>query len=366
MKIAESILGSLAEPVLILDGSLRAVMANPSFHALLGVQIPDLIGKKLHDLLGPFRAERRLESILHMVLAQERQLEEMEIAFKLPERASKVVAVTAQRVVFAAAPAPLLLLEMRDITQEKEMDKHVHALNESLRLHGVELEEINKELESFTHSVSHDLRTPLRLTSKIAHLLLEEHAAQLPESAKSKVRMILDSTEEMGNLIEDLLRFSQINHEPIRHRRVDMVRLAKEALCETADAQVGRDVTVTVDPTMPVAYADGALLKQVYLNLLANALKFTRDREKALIHVGYGLRNGQIAYHVTDNGVGFDLEQAKSLFLVFQRLHKARGFEGSGIGLALVKRIIERHGGSIWAKGIPERGAEFYFTLQQQ
>jgi PAS domain S-box-containing protein len=366
LKIAESILGTLAEPVLILDGSLRAVLANPSFHALLGVQRHELYGKKLHDLLGPFRAERRLESILQMILAEERDMQDMELALELPQSAPKVLVLTAQRVVFDESPAPLLLLELRDITQEKEVDKHVNALNESLRLHGDELEVINKELESFTHSVSHDLRTPLRLTSKIAHLLLEEDAGQLSDSARAKVRMILDSTEEMGNLIEDLLRFSQLNYEPIRHRRIDMTRLAKVVLCETADAQVGRDVTITVDPAMPVAYADGALLKQVYLNLLVNALKFTRDRKKAVIHVGYGPCDGQMAYHVTDNGVGFDMEQSKSLFLVFQRLHKARGFEGSGIGLALVKRIIERHGGRVWAKGVPEKGAEFYFTLRQQ
>lgn len=366
MKIAETILSSLAEPVLVLDGALRAVMANPSCHTLLGIPEADFYGRKLHDFLGPFRAEKRLESNLQMVLAQERELEEIEITFESPQHASKFITITAQRIVFDASPEPLLLLELRDITQEREIDKHVNALNEALRRHGVELEEINEELESFTQSVSHDLRTPLRLTSKIAHLLLQEHAVQMPEAAIAKVRMILDSTDEMGNLIEDLLRFSKLNHEPIRHSRIDMVQLAHEALSDLTGYLEGRCVTVDVDPLMPAAYADRALLKQVYLNLLGNALKFTRPRDKGTIHVGYGLCDGQMAYHVTDNGVGFDMMKTKSMFLVFQRLHKASGFEGSGIGLAIVKRIIERHGGRVWAKGIPDKGAEFYFTLKQE
>ena len=252
-----------------------------------------------------------------------------------------------------------------EITEKKETELRIQELNDTPAKHGDDLEEINKELDSFTHSVSHDLRSPLRLTNKIAHLLLHDHGAQLSAGAIEKINMILNSTEEMGKLIEDLLTFSQISRDPIRKRPVDLRRLASEALEELRDELQGRDVEVVIDE-LPACLADRALLKQAFLNLMANALKFTRPRERAEIRVGFTQLNGETVYFVRDNGVGFDMHHVDSMFLAFHRLHKTHNFEGSGVGLALVKRIIERHEGRIWAEGETNRGATFYFTLGER
>jgi PAS domain S-box-containing protein len=249
-----------------------------------------------------------------------------------------------------------------DISGKKGAELRIQELNDALIRHGIELENANKELESFTHSVSHDLRTPLRLMNKIAHLLIAENGPQLPADAMDKIQMILNSTQETGKLVEDLLAFSQVRREPMKKRRVDLRRLAREALAELRAEFESRDVEVVVDE-LPPCRADRALLKQVFLNLLANALKFTQPRERAEIRVGFSQSNGETVYFVHDNGVGFDETHSKSIFVVFHRLHRTQHFKGSGVGLALVKRIVERHDGRIWAEGEVDRGATFYFTL---
>jgi signal transduction histidine kinase len=361
MKIAESILRALAEPVLVLDGTLQAVMANPAFYEALKIAPGRLEGKSVQELI----AEPRLSRILEAVMAHDSHVENVEIDCIIPPDTPKVLAVSARRVTVSDDPAEMVLVELRDITRDKETERRVQELNDALRQHGVDLEGINEELESFTHSVSHDLRTPLRLTNKIAHLLLEEHSVDLSAGAVKKIHMILDSTHQMGKLIEDLLTFSRVNREPMKKRRVDVKRLAREALEELRDERQGRHVEVVIDE-LPPCQADRPLLKQVFLNVLANALKFTRPRDRAEIHVGFMQPDGETVYFVRDNGVGFDMRHAAPMFLAFQRLHKAHDFEGSGVGLALVKRIIERHAGRIWAEGASDCGATFYFTLGEQ
>ncbi len=362
MKAAESILKALGVPVLVLDESLRAVMANPAFHKTLKVAPRQLKGKSVQELIAGESGQPRLRTILEAIVAHDSNVEDVEIVCTIPPHTRKVLSVNARRLTVGEDLTEMVLVELRDITRERESDQRIHELNDALQQHGVDLEQINKELEAFTQSVSHDLRTPLRLTNKIAHLLLEEHGDQLPAGAAEKARMILDGTREMGKLIEDLLTFSRVSREPMRKRRVDVRRLAREALEELRDQQKGRDVEVVIDE-LPPCRADRALLKQVFLNLLANALKFTRLRERAKIRVGFTETDGETVYCICDNGVGFDMSHSESIFLAFHRLHKAHHFEGSGVGLALVKRIIERHGGRIWAESIKECGATFYFAL---
>jgi len=362
MKIAESILSALTRPVLLLDGTLRAVRANPAFYEALGIAPGQLEGKSVQDLVAANGDQLALRTVLEAVVSHNSNVEDVEILCTIPPRTRKVLSVTARRVTVGEDLAEMVLVELRDITGEKETERRIQELNDALQQHGAELERINRELESFTHSVSHDLRSPLRLTNKIAHLLLQDHGAQLPAGAVEKIHMILNSTREMGKLIEDLLTFSQVKREPIRKRRVDVRRLAQEALEELQDEQQGREVAIVIDE-LPPCRADRALLKQVFLNVLANALKFTRPRERPEIHVGFNQPDGETVYFVRDNGVGFDMIYSESMFLAFHRLHKAHDFEGSGIGLALVKRIIERHTGRIWAEGQPDQGATFYFTL---
>ena len=258
----------------------------------------------------------------------------------------------------------MVLVELRDITREKEIEQKLQEVNLAIKQHGVELEKINKALEAFTQSVSHDLRTPLRLTNKIGHLLLKEHGDELPSGAMEKINIILESTKQMGKLTEDLLAFAHVGQVPIKKRRVDLKRLVREALDELREDQQGRDVKIVID-ALSSCKVDRALLKQVFLNLLANSLKFTRQRDTAEIHVGYTEHHGKTVYFVRDNGIGFDMSHSESIFLPFHRLNRGDDFEGSGVGLALVKRIIERHEGRVWVESETDCGSTFYFTLEK-
>lgn len=362
MKTAESILTALSVPVLVLDESLRAVMANPAFHTTFKVATRQFKGKSVEELITGESGEPRLIAILEAVVTSDIGVEDVEIECTVSPRTRRFLKVNARPLPIGERQTKMVLLELRDITREKESQHRIQELNDALERHGVDLEAINKALDAFTQSVSHDLRTPLRLTNKIAHLLLEEDGAQLPASAIEKTHMILQSTLQMGRLIEDLLAFARAGREPMNKRRIDTRRLAREALAELRDPRQGRDVDVLIDE-LPPCRVDRALLKQVFLNLLANAMKFTRACERPEIHVGFTETNGETVYFVRDNGVGFDMSQSESIFLAFHRLSNARNFEGSGVGLALVKRVIERHHGRIWADSKEDCGATFYFTL---
>jgi light-regulated signal transduction histidine kinase (bacteriophytochrome) len=225
-----------------------------------------------------------------------------------------------------------------------------------------ELTAANHELEAFSYSVSHDLRAPLRAMDGFSRILLEEYAAELPEGARRYLGLVRDNAIQMGRLIDDLLAFSRLGRQELARRRVDPTDIARQVLQELQVGQDERHVEVRMADLPPVE-ADPALLRQVYANLLANALKFTRARDPAVIEVGALVRDGERIYTVRDNGVGFDMRYADKLFGVFQRLHRAEEYEGTGVGLAIVQRIVHRHGGRIWAESAPGRGATFLFTL---
>jgi light-regulated signal transduction histidine kinase (bacteriophytochrome) len=219
----------------------------------------------------------------------------------------------------------------------------------------------NKELEAFAYSVSHDLRAPLRSMSGFAQILLEEHGKDLPQDARHEVDMIVDSAREMGQLVDDLLAFSRLGKQPLALQQVDPEEMARRVYEELESQGKGRDVRIRFGPA-PACQADPNLLKQVYMNLLGNALKYTRKKPRAEIEVGWTDTGGG-AYFVKDNGVGFDMRHADKLFGVFQRLHRAEEYEGTGVGLAIVKRIVTRHGGRVWADAAIDKGAAFFFTL---
>ena len=247
MKAAESILRALAEPVLILSKSMQALMANPAFYEVLGIAPGQLEGKSVQELIAAEEGDAALRSVLQSVMAHDRDAENVEIVCTIPPGKRKVLALRARRLAMDESPPEMILVELHDVTRERESEGRIQELNVALQEHAVDLEKINKDLEAFTQSVSHDLRTPLRLTNKVAHLLLEEDGAQLPASAIEKTHMILDSTRQMGQLIEDLLAFSRVPTEPMKKRRIDTRRLAREALAELRDAQEGRDVEVLID-----------------------------------------------------------------------------------------------------------------------
>jgi light-regulated signal transduction histidine kinase (bacteriophytochrome) len=224
------------------------------------------------------------------------------------------------------------------------------------------LELVNKELEAFSYSVSHDLRAPLRAVSGFAEAVIEDCAPQLDDQGKRYLGLIQDNAHKMGQLIDDLLTFSMLGRQRMTGTDIDMESLAKEVFGELAGLETGRNINMTIHP-VPAAHGDKTLVKQVLVNLFSNAIKFTRTRAEAIIEFGYLTESDNGAYYVKDNGVGFDMRYINKLFGVFQRLHTVAEFEGTGVGLALVQRIITRHGGRTWAQAEINQGAIFYFTL---
>ncbi len=225
-----------------------------------------------------------------------------------------------------------------------------------------ELEVANRDLEAFAYSVSHDLHAPLRTIQSFCDLFMADHGASVPEDGQALLRNVRAGAERMGHLIEDLLAFARSGRVPLNLRRVSMNDLVREILTELEREHSGRKLELKV-PELPGCEADAALLRQVLVNLLSNAFKFTAGRDPARIEVGGSLRDGEAVYFVADNGAGFDMKHADKLFGVFQRLHSQQEFKGTGIGLSIVQRIVERHGGTVRAEGRPGEGATFTFSL---
>jgi light-regulated signal transduction histidine kinase (bacteriophytochrome) len=223
------------------------------------------------------------------------------------------------------------------------------------------LEAANKELESFSYSVSHDLRSPLRAIDGFSRMLLEDHAATLDAEGRRLLGVIRDNSRKMGVLIDELLEYSRLGRKQLSNADIDMQRMVEEVIAELP-ASGGSAPRLQLGD-LPAARGDATLLKQAWANLLANAVKFSARRERPVIEVS-GRENGaQYVYCVKDNGAGFDMRYIEKLFNVFQRLHREDEFEGTGVGLAIVQRVIARHGGRVWAEGAVDAGAAFYFSL---
>ena len=234
-------------------------------------------------------------------------------------------------------------------------------LGQRLREHAAELEAANKDLEAFSLSVSHDLRAPLRAMDGFCGIIEEELGDRLDDSGRRMFKVVHDRSQQMGRLIDDLLAFARLGRRPLARQPVGISALVHEVVDELRKEHVARRIDVRV-ADLPDAVGDPALLKQVFINLLSNAFKFTRNKEEAVVEVGCDPQTGERAYFVRDNGAGFDTRHAQKLFEAFHRLHGAE-FEGTGVGLSIVHRVIQRHGGRIWAEAEVDRGATFYFTL---
>ena len=258
---------------------------------------------------------------------------------------------------------PVAMLETsNDITERKHREEQIERLNHELAARSKELEGTNKELEAFAYSVSHDLRAPLRHMAGYTELLQKKISPVLDEKGRRYMAMILEAAQRMGSLIDDLLAFSRIGRAETRKSMVSLDQLAREALSEIRQETEGREIAWTIGP-LPSFYGDRSMLRLALVNLLSNAVKFTRTRPKAEIEVGSTAGDGsEILVFVRDNGVGFDMKYVNKLFGVFQRLHRSDTFEGTGIGLATVQRIVHRHGGRVWAEGLVDGGATFYFS----
>ena len=249
-----------------------------------------------------------------------------------------------------------------EVEQRKRREDEIRKLNSELVKRARDLETSNNELESFAYSVSHDLRAPLRHVVGYSELLQKQASSSLDEKGRRFTQTILEAAKRMGNLIDDLLAFSRIGRTETKNTLVSLDQLVKDVVAEIGQDTTGRDIVWKIDP-LPVCYGDRSMLRLVIFNLLSNSVKFTRMRAQAEIKIGCVDRADEVEVSVRDNGAGFDMQYVDKLFGVFQRLHLPEEFEGTGIGLATVRRIIHRHGGEVRAEGGVDQGATLYFSL---
>jgi PAS domain S-box-containing protein len=241
-----------------------------------------------------------------------------------------------------------------DITERKQHESTLQERN-------IQLQAAVTELDAFSYSVSHDLRAPLRAIDGFSRILLKQHGPVMPEEAREYLQLVRDNTLQMGHLIDDLLAFARLGRQPLNKQHVPTAAIIEQVLSAAREHAKGRSVSVTVG-AMPTVFGDPSLLKQVFVNLIENAFKYTQMRAEAVIAIGTCEVEGEQAVFIRDNGAGFDMQYAGKLFGVFQRLHRAEDFAGTGVGLAIVQRIIQRHGWRVWADAAVDKGATFYFT----
>jgi signal transduction histidine kinase len=359
--------------------TLRALIAdNPAQGRRLDV-LERLFSEKLAVLHGTIEQRRELGPGPFVTNAEKTSMdriretiEEMEDEERglLAERTAdaKASGETAITVIVLATALALVLVSLCGLVIRREMQNRQRAedtqraLAEELKLRSTKLEAANKDLEAFTYSVSHDLRAPLRHIDGFSKLLLEEASAGLSGDARGYLLDIRDSTVEMGRLVDDLLNLARVGRKELAVRSIGLGTLVDEAVIALKKANVGRVIEWKIGE-LPSVECDPGLVKQVFFNLLSNAVKFTRPRAVAKIDVEATNGNGQPVISVRDNGVGFSMKNAGRLFGVFQRLHRQEDFEGTGAGLAIIQRIVHKHGGEVWAEAELNRGATFFFTL---
>jgi len=337
---------------------------NKQTEALTGCTRDELIGAPFKDYFtDPGRAEAGIKRVL-----AEGRVTNYELTARAIDGKETVVSYNATTFhdrsrrlqgVFAAARDVTELKRFEHTLQQSEMQRERDAA------HAAELAVVNQELEAFSYSVSHDLRAPLRHIHGYVEMLQRVTDGQLSEKAAHYLKTITEASEEMGQLIDDLLAFSRVGRAEIRGRAVGLDELVQDVIRALEMATRGRAIVWQI-AALPTVVGDASLLKQVFTNLLDNAVKYSRMCDPATIEIGCaGEEDGRVVLFVRDNGVGFEMQYANKLFGVFQRLHRAEEFEGTGIGLATVRRIVTRHGGRVWAQGAINEGATIYFTLER-
>jgi PAS domain S-box-containing protein len=368
-RFLDSLIENLPVMVFIKDArTLRYVRQNRATLDLLGLSRADVIGKNDHDFLPAEQAD--------FGLAKDREVLDAGRLLDIPEQpvdtrllGTRILHTMKMPILDERGEPKFLLGIAVDITASKLAEQAIRELNAELRDKAAQLEVTNKELESFSYSVSHDLRAPLRAIDGFAQMMQEDYQERLDAEGKRYLTVIRQNSSRMGALIDDLLEFSRLGRQPVAHGEVNVDALVREVVQEVLNSEprgergaAAAAPQIEVGP-LPPARGDRGLLRQVWTNLIANAVKYSGKVQRPFIQVSGSEVGAENHYSVRDNGVGFNMQYAEKLFGVFQRLHRADEFGGTGVGLAIVHRIVTRHGGRVWAEGVVNNGAVFSFSL---
>ena len=403
-ELDHRIIATVREPLIVLDGDLRVISANDSFYRTFKVlrrwtegRLLFEIGKRQWDIPS-------LRILLENILLTDRQFQDFEVEQDFPKIGRRTMLLNARRLTGGKGNYELILLAIEDVTERKRLEverqrlvaeqevlaaelaitneelqvqaeelivqaeeltiqkEELERLNADLRSKQQLLEATNEDLESFSYSVSHDLKAPVRAIEGFSRMLMGEHADKLDAEALRLLQVITTNTKLMHHLIDDLLALSRLGRMQVRKSVVNLAAMTNKVFERLRAQEPERDLRLTVGD-LSLGWGDQSLLYQVLQNLLANAVKFAKSRKTAVIEVGGRTEGKENIYYVKDNGAGFDERHVDNLFRPFQRLHREEEYEGTGVGLAIVQRIIQRHGGRVWADGKVNEGAAFYFAL---
>ena len=361
-NMLERLFETAPDAVVVVDGNGTIRKVNQQTEVLFGYMREELIGQRV-EILVPERFRRTHRHHRRNYFEDPRQ-RKMGIGLELYglSQDGREIPVDIMLSPIETSEGVWAFAVIRDITMQKQTDAKILELNLALKNRVEQLAATNKELEAFTYSVSHDLRAPLRHVIGFVDLLNTRSTGTLDDKSRHYLQVITEAAEKMGTLIDDLLSFSRMGRTEIMKTRVDLNSMVQEITRELSEESKERVLEWDIAP-LPAVIGDAAMLRQVMFNLLSNAVKFTRPRDPARIAVGALNRENEIHFYIADNGVGFDAMYVNKLFGLFQRLHRPEEFEGTGVGLAIVQRIIARHGGRGWAEGTVDGGAKFWFTL---
>lgn len=365
---ASSVLQTVREPIVLLDASQRIVLHNPAFAELYGLEDRGNELMALDEVGEGAWRDPQIHQRLADVLLRGRELWDFEHEQRGADGVLRTMLINARRMPLPdTAEEDVVLMTVSDISLQKASQLRIQELNRQMEGKVEQVSEVNRELEAFSYSVSHDLRAPLRHVAGFSDKLARHLGDAADEKSRHYMEVISSSARRMASLIDDLLVYSRLGRSALRLQAVDMQSLVAEtrAILDSnlQSENTGHRVDWQIAP-LPVLVADENMMRQLWMNLLGNAVKYSAKREVAKIEVTYTpMADGGHQFSVRDNGAGFDMEYSAKLFGVFQRLHKASEYAGTGIGLASVRRVLTRHGGRIWAEGIVDEGATFYFVL---